>query len=191
MSGMKPFFLTGANAKIKVNGVTLAFVTSLSYSVSINHATPRILGMYEPTSVEPLSYMVTGAFSVIRYVADAKDKIGASPNSVSSKGNGIGYWSKNGEDIGKKILKSGSDGGAYENLNPSKLAAGTGFEIEVIQKTSGGQVTAAKIRNARITRADFSIAKNQAAIETFNFTALYLDEDSFIADFSGSGQQFS
>ena len=45
MSGMVPFFLTGANAKIRVNGRTMAFCTNVSYSTRVMHKNPKILGM--------------------------------------------------------------------------------------------------------------------------------------------------
>jgi hypothetical protein len=53
-----------------------------------------------------------------------------------------------------------------------------------------GDLGLAKIRNCRITQADFSISKKGLAIQRFNFVALYVDEDSFTADASGQGQQF-
>lgn len=184
---MKPFFITGATAKIKVNGLTLAYCSNISYSVTVNHATPRVLGMYEPTSIEPTGYLVTGAFTVIRYTADATSKVGGTnPNGADPKGNGIGGWS----DSKGKVF-SGSDGRTNENLNPKKLDRAAGFDIQLYQKTSGGQVSVAKIREARITKADFNLAKKSAATQTFQFTALYADEDSFLADFSGLGQQFN
>jgi hypothetical protein len=34
------------------------------------------------------------------------------------------------------------------------------------------------------------MTKKGAATQRFNFIALYVDEDSFVADFSGKGQQF-
>lgn len=186
---MKPFFLTGANAKIKVNNRTLAYCTNLSYSVTVNHATPRVLGMYEPTSVEPTSYLVTGTFSVVRYVADADDNIGGNvPNGVDGGGNGIGNWGEGG--LQNLVDLDGNEGRAHENLNPSKLHTATGFEIYVFQKTDSGQQSVARIREARITKADFNMSKKSPAMQTFQFTALYADEDSFIADFSGRGQQF-
>lgn len=193
MAGMRPFFLSGANAKIKINNVTLAYCTNLSYSVQVNHATPRVLGMYEPTSVEPLSYIVTGSFSIVRYVADVKDNVGGvSPNGADPAGNGVGNWGPDG--LGKRLAQgfnfSAPDGRAYDALNPSKLDKATGFEINVYQKIAGGggQQSVAKIRDARITRADFNLGVRSLATQTFNFTAVYLDEDSFIADFSGRGQ---
>ena len=190
---MRPFFLTGANAKIKVNNQTLAYCTNLSYSVQVNHATPRVLGMFEPTSVEPLSYLVTGTFSVVRYVADVKNNVGGTvPNGVNEGGNGIGNWGPDG--LGKRLAEgfdlSATDGRAYDNLNPKNLDKATGFEIYVYQKLDGENQSVARIREARITRADLNLTKNSPATQTFQFTALYADEDSFIADFSGLGQQF-
>lgn len=195
MAGKKPFFITGANAKIRVNKKTLAFCVDVSYSINVNHATPTILGMYEPTGVEPLGYVVTGQFSVIRYTANAKSAIGnnSAPNGVDETGNGLGYW---GEQSVADKLKQGikippKDRRADESLNPRKLDKATGFEIEIFQKVGGRQLGVAKIREARITRADFNLSTNAPALQTFAFTALYADEDSFLADFSGLGQHFT
>ena len=192
MAGMRPFFLTGSNAKIRVNGVTLAYCSNISYSVQVNHATPTVLGMYEPSSVEPLSYKVTGSFSVVRYIADIKSDVGGkAPHGATSKGNGIGGWGQNPGNLGASFdIKKGIDGRAYDNLDPSKLQKATMFNIEIYQKFDGGQRSVANIRNVRITKADFNLGNNKVASQTFNFTALYVDEDSFTADFSGAGQQF-
>lgn len=188
MSGVKPFFLTGANAKIRVNGKTLAYCTNVSYSVVVAHATPQVLGMYEASSVEPLSYMVTGQFSVIRYIADAVKEINKPhPSGVNETGNGIGNWGT--DDL--RSSKSLVDGRAFENLNPRKLKFATTFVMEIYQKTGGKNISVARIRDIRITKADFSLAKRSPATQTFAFSAIYVDEDSFLADFSGSGQQFA
>lgn len=195
MAGMKPFFLTGANAKIKVNLKTLAYCSNLSYSISIAHATPTVLGMYEPSSVEPLSYKVTGSFSVVRYVADIVSDVGGTrPDGVSDKGNGIGGWGPDG--LLDKVTQgfnvgNGIDGRAYDNMDPSKLEKATTFNIEVYQKFPGGQRSVANIRDVRITQSDFMIGTSTAATQNFQFTALYVDEDSFKADFSGVGQQWT
>ena len=194
MAGLKPFFLTGANAKIMVNNKTLAYVNNLTYSINVNHATPTVLGMYEPSSVEPLSYVVTGSFSVVRYIADITSDTGSSPVGVQERGNGVGSWGA--ESASQKFgagldFGSSADGRVYDNLNPKELHKATGFQIEIYQKFNGGQRAVAKIRGARITKADFSLSKKSVATQTFNFTATYADEDSFIADFSGLGQQFS
>ena len=191
MAGKRPFFLTGANAKIKVNGVTLAFATNLSYSVRVEHATPTVLGMYEASSIEPLSYMVTGQFTVIRYVADVANKV-KGISGTSELGNGIGTWGNKGnlKNPLRRIFDA-TDGRAYESFNPSKLEVASRFSIEVFQKIDGGTQSVSRIRDVRITQSDFNIGQKAAATQTCNFTALYVDEDSFLSDFSGTGQQFS
>ena len=235
MAGMRPFFVTGANAKIKLNGKTLAFCTDLSYSVQIATQTPKVLGMYEGSSVEPLEYTVSGTFTVIRYVKDIGGAVGGKrPHGIAENdaGNGVGNWgSVWGGKFGDFLNRNGigNDGRANEALDPSKFANGTTFDIQVFQKVdtrsgsvagpggfqgavqgiasilqggtnSGGGggsgpnidfVGVANIRNCRITQADFSLTKKGAAVQRFSFVALYADEDSFVADFSGSGQQFT
>ena len=189
-----PFFLTGANAKIKVNHKTLAFVTDLAYGVKIDHATPMVLGMYEPSSIEPLSYRVSGSFTIIRYVAEANKNTTGKPNGIADEdqGNGLGYWGETSffkNALNQFNFKS-PDGRVYENLDPSKLQTATSFEIELRQKTKDGEIGVAKIRGCRITDMNFAINKKTPAHQTFKFEALYLDEDSFTADFSGIGQHF-
>jgi hypothetical protein len=196
MSGVKPFFLTGAVAKIKLNGVTLAYCTNITYSVMVKHAESKVLGMYESTSIEPLSYSVGGGFSVIRYIADVKTNNGGKAvQGTSDKGNGLGYWgeeSNAGSRFFAGLNPSGADGRAYDNLNPAKLDKATGFDIEIFQKLENGKTqSVAKIRGARITKADFSLQKKSAAMQNFTFSAIYVDEDSFIADTSGLGQNLA
>lgn len=235
MSGIRPFFITGANAKIKLNGKTLAFCTDLSYSIQAPHQTPKVLGMYEGSSVEPLGYTVSGSFTVIRYAKDVSSAVGGTrPHGVAENdaGNGVGNWGTVwGGKLGDFLARNGvgNDGRAHEALDPSKYQNGTTFDIQVYQKVdkragttqgpgaiqnaigglasilqggtnsdgNGGSgpdidfLGVANIRNCRITQADFSLSKKGAAIQRFNFVALYVDEDSFVADFSGQGQQFS
>jgi hypothetical protein len=123
MSGIRPFFITGANAKVKVNDKTLAFCTDLSYSVQVITQTPKILGMYEGSSVEPLGYSVSGSFSVIRYAKDVKSNVGGkSPNGTAGNdaGNGVGNWgSAWGSGLGSFLARNGvgNDGRANEALD--------------------------------------------------------------------------
>jgi hypothetical protein len=183
MGGLAPFFLTGANAKVVLNGKTMAFCSDLSYSVQIMTQTPKVLGMYEGSSVEPLGYQVSGSFTVIRYIKGAEGATGSIPNSVTPNdaGNGVGNWgSAWGSGLGSFLASNGvgNDGRANEALDPSTYANGVSFDIQVYQKTNGGSSGVANI-------------KKGAAIQSFNFVALYADEDSFVANFSGQGQQFT
>jgi len=194
MAGRQPFYLTGANAKIRINNRTIAFCTDISYSIIVNHEVPIVLGMYEGSSVEPLSYEVTGAFSIIKYTAGFKTDIDGPPPIVSESGNGIGAWGP--DTLFKRLAKgldiTGPDGRAYDSLNPRKLETAAGFEIEIAQKINDtDNRSVARIRNCRITKADFRLSKGDAARQAFQFRALYVDEDTFLADFSGFGQQFA
>lgn len=197
MAGIRPTFITGANAKVRVNDKTLAYCTDLSYSVQIITQTPKVLGMYEGSSVEPLGYSVSGSFSIIRYAKDVKSNTGGkSPDGLASNdaGNGIGNWGGVwGGTAGDFLSRNGigNDGRANEALDPSRFQNGVTFDIQVYQKTPSGDIGVANIRNVRITQADFNLTKRGAAIQRFNFVALYVDEDSFVADFSGVGQQFN
>lgn len=197
MAGIRPTFITGANAKVRVNDKTLAYCTDLSYSVQIITQTPKVLGMYEGSSVEPLGYSVSGSFSIIRYAKDIKSNVGGkSPDGLTSNdaGNGVGNWGGVwGGTVGDFLARNGvgNDGRANEALDPSKFQNGVTFDIQVYQKTPSGDIGVANIRNVRITQADFNLTKRGAAIQRFNFVALYVDEDSFVADFSGVGQQFN
>jgi len=254
---VRPFFISGGNAKIKINGKVFAFCTDIAYSIDIQHQTPKILGMYEGSSVEPLGYTVSGSFTVIRYAKDVNTALGGGkPPGIAGNdaGNGVGNWGStwgNGIAGGLKgaigNLGLGNDGRSQEALDPSRFANGTTFDIEIYQKvptrktghsppvkgsrldTTGpfsslpgikdaingvndarqavdnvnnkiaaitnpttvtDSVGVAKIRNARITKADFSLSKKGVATQRFSFVALYVDEDSFVADFSGQGQHF-
>ena len=198
MANTAPFFLTGANAKIRLNNKTLAFCTDLAYSVQVLTKTPKVLGVYEGTSVEPLGYSVSGSFTVVRYVKNIEGHLPANSRgpqdaAKNDAGNGVGNWANAWGDNTNIFAQAGlgTDGRANEALNPGTFANGTTFDIQVFQKTSDKKTLGvANIRNCRINQADFQISKKNVAIQRFSFVALYVDEDSFTADFSGVGQTF-
>jgi len=147
MSGTKPTFLTGANAKIRLNGKTLAFCQDFSCSIQILTRVPKVLGKYEGDSVEPLGYVVSGGFTVIRYAKDIKRLLGpgAYPHGLAENdaGNGVGNWGTQwgGSNTAGGLLSEfasrngiGNDGRAHEALDPSKFGTGTTFDIQVYQK---------------------------------------------------------
>jgi len=198
MANVRPFFITGAAAKVILNGKTMAFCSDLSYSVQIITQTPKVLGMYEGTSVEPLGYSVSGSFTVIRYAKGAVANNGFSvPGGVAinDAGNGVGNWGSTWDGTNASINSivgapfSGTDGRANEALDPSTYKNGAAFDIQVYSKTATGIIGVANIRSVRITQADFNITKKGVAQDRFNFTALYVDGDGYVANASGSGQQ--
>jgi hypothetical protein len=228
MASIQPTFITGATAKIKLNGKTLAFCADFQCSVQVITKTPKVLGKYEGDSVEPLGYMVSGSFTVVRYAKGIRAALGPGnfPNGLAENdaGNGVGNWGTAwGGKLGDLLSRNGvgNDGRAHEALDPSKYSTGTTFDIQIYQKAataagtargntlqsvtdvlSGGPIPnlnptgpgesptsqsflgILNIRNARITQADFAINKKNVAIERFNFVALYVDGDGFVANAS-------
>lgn len=229
MAATKPTFITGATAKVRLNGKTLAFCQDFSCSVQVITKTPKVLGKYEGDSVEPLGYMVSGSFTVIRYAKGIRKALGDGrfPNGLAENdaGNGVGNWGTAwGEKPGDIFARNGigNDGRAHEALDPSKFNTGTTFDIQIYQKVAVGAGTSSgnflrnatdvlsggsidergiagpgndrtvdylgvmNIRKARITQADFNISKKAPAVERFNFVALYVDGDGFVANASDS-----
>lgn len=219
MAKKKPFFLTGANAKIKLNGRILAFATDISYSVTVRHASPRVLGRFEVETHQPLTYDVEGTFTIIRYAKDLKSALGSNaPGQVSDRGDGVGSWGLHtgvggaiGGALGLPTFSGQFDGKADEALIPSRMFQSSLFDIEIIQKTSNesgsgpsflenilgigggveGECVVAKLQGCRIEQADFSLSKRSPALQTFRFKAQYAHEDTFIARKSGVGQELS
>ena len=202
--GMVPFFVTGANAKIKVNGKTLAFCTDVQYSVRIRHAAPHVLGVYEAFTQEPLAYDVSGSFTVVRYIRGLVEYFdGANvPNGPSNIGNGVGSWGpdagNNGLSVSKAVSSTiGTFRGttrADQSMDPSKFHIPQAFNIEVMQKAGSSSQTGfdegvlARLRDCRLTGSDFRLARRGLASQVYTFQACYADEDSFSAHNSGVGQ---
>ena len=222
MASVKPTFITGANAKIRLNGKTIAFCQDFSCSIQIITKVPKVLGKYEGDSVEPLGYMVSGTFTVIRYAKGVRKALGdmrfPAGLAENDAGNGVGNWGTAwGGKAGDLLSRNGvgNDGRAHEALDPSKFGTGTTFDIQIYQKvavsvgtTTGNLLQAGtdilnggtgagpgndptvdylgvmNIKKARITQADFSISKKNPAVERFNFVALYVDGDGYVANAS-------
>ena len=81
------------------------------------------------------------------------------------------------------------DGQAQQALNPDRLNNSVMFDIEVHQKGPHGDMNpVARLKNCRIIQADFKLNKLGLAMQTFQFMAVYADEDTFVTSASGIGQ---
>lgn len=135
MAATIPSFLTGANAKIKINDVVMAFATDIQYSIAVAHASPRVLGRYEVEEHQPLKYDVRGSFTIIRYT-DAPGINAFQPTKTTEElvlptGNGIA-----GQVLAPHVVKTttavGGPVGGISDANPS------GNGIGKWQKEAGG-----------------------------------------------------
>jgi hypothetical protein len=141
MSGSLPSIITGATAKIRLNGKTLAFCQDFTCSIQVLTKVPKVLGKYEGDSVEPLGYSVSGSFTIIRYAKGIRklNGPGGSPIGLAENdaGNGVGNWGGQwGGSVSDHLSRYGigNDGRANEALDPSKFGGGTTFDIQIYQK---------------------------------------------------------
>jgi len=148
MANMKPFFLTGANARILLNNKTVAFATDVNYRVTVKHAAPRVLGRAEVETLQPLAYDVSGSLTIIRYGRGLQGHFGSSaPMSVNNKGDGIGSFGPSSPvdtaaaALGLPSTTGNFDGAANENFDPSRFFQSKMFNIEIRQVGLSGAGT--------------------------------------------------
>lgn len=165
MAGIKQGMVTGANAKIKAFGKTLAFCSDVSYNVTVQTIPVEAIGRYEVITNEPVAYMVDGSFSVIRYTKLASD---ANIPTVSATGSAIGDMLD---------ADSNEGGNAEAHMNPKELMNSYTFDMDVFQKTDSDQEDVFKVKDCRITRRSMSLNKR----------GIYVDNYAFVGIFAGDG----
>lgn len=181
MAGQKTTLITGSNAKIVINGITLAYATDFQYGVAVDTVPVEVMGRYEVLSNEPISYTVAGSFSVVRYTKAAQ---AANLQGAAANGNGVGEWAASG---GQPVS---------QQLNPSQILTSQTVDLQLYRKTqnavtagSAGSGTGAEIiktiTDARVTRMGGSINKRGVLVEQFHFVAILSGDDSFVAGNSG------
>lgn len=204
MAGMMPSFITGANAKIVIDDITMAFAQDVSYQISVNTIPIRAMGKLEASSNEPISYAVNGTLTVVRYTKDAgsssysmyktvmvKNTDTTKPdvetqvavegypkkliNGASEKGNSIDRWNTKTGNIGS-------------HLNPGNMLSSLTFDLQIISKinSTGTEDTESviKVRDCRITGKMGSLNRRGLMMDQFSFNAILVDNDE---DFSASG----
>lgn len=179
MSGKKPSFITGANAKIKVGGKTFAYAADVSYQVSVDTIPIETMGRYEAVSNEPVNYSVAGELSVVRYTAIAKDNLMPGTNSG---GNGLGK------------VEYTTGGKASDEINPGNLLFSSTWDLSVYQKVQASADTSATervdaefitIKDCRFIRKSGSLNKRGMLVDRLSFVGILADDESF--DSSNSG----
>lgn len=175
MAGIKPSFITGANAKIKAGDITIAYAQDVSYNTTVTTVPIETMGRYEVVTNEPVAYFIDGTLSVIRYTDVAAGLAGA-----AATGNGVGNWNFQNP--------SGRDAG--EHFNPAAMLASETWDLEIFQKSDDGSGSVAttsviKVKDCRFTRKGGGINKRGVLVEQFAFNAILADDDSLTAERSG------
>lgn len=177
MSGKKPSFVTGANAKIKVGGKTFAYAADVSYQVAVDTVPIETMGRYEAVTNEPVNYSVAGELSVVRYtkVANANGM-----PSTNAAGNGLGAVNFN------------TGGNGADHINPGNILFSTTWDLSVYQKqqaAEGGPTSESSefitITDCRFTRKSAGINKRGILVDRLGFVGILADDDSFDASHSG------
>lgn len=170
MAGKKPSFITGATAKIKAYGKTIAYAQDVSYNTSVTTIPIETMGRYEVVSNEPVAYFVDGSLSIVRYTKQANTN---NMSGTAVTGNQINNW---------------EDGKSDAAFDPSKLIVSESFDLEIFQKTSAGeeQILVAKLRDCRMTRKGGGINKRGILVESMSFNAILLDHGSEGTDVVGN-----
>jgi hypothetical protein len=177
MAGKTTSLITGSNAKIKINGVTLAYAVDVQYDISVATIPVEVMGKYEVLANEPIATSVAGSFTVVRYTKAAFD---GQISGAAKDGNGVGNWKGTDEPNGIKT-----------HFNPGDILTSKTVDIELFRKSQNDPTSAVgaelfkKIRDARITRMGGSVNKRGILMETFQFVAELLEDDSFAATPSG------
>ena len=174
MAGIKPGFITGANCKIRLANMTVAYATDVSYNVDTLTVPVECMGRYEVLSNEPVSYGCNGTLSIIRYTKAAKT---AGITSAATNG-----------DAPARI---GADSTMGKHINPAQMLQSTTFDLEVFQKLTNAGGTADvdtfyKIIDVRLTRRGATLNKRGVLVDTYTFVGVIAtDTDVDTADVVG------
>ena len=165
----KPIFITGANAKLKVDGKTMAYAQDVSYSVSVDTIPIETMGRYEAVTNEPVNYSVAGEFAIVRYTSAAVSAA-AGIDQAATGGNGLGNIK------GKANLTNALS----SHVNPGKLLESITWDLEVYQKGAGAGTDAPviKVLDCRITRKSGGLNKRGILVERISFVGLLHSDES-------------
>jgi len=165
MANIKPGFITGANARVKLGGKLLAYCTDLNYTVDVATIPIEVIGTYEVKSYEPIAYSVNGSFSVVRYTS--RDNINGIRNAAAGGNPAV--------DVGGAAA-SGTSVGTH--LDPGKILTSSTFDIEVHQVASNDAATSSaatgvfKITDCRIVRRTSSLSKRGVVTDGYSFVGV-------------------
>lgn len=186
MAGKQTSLITGSNAKVVFDGVTLAYATDVQYDVSVQTIPVEVMGKYEVLANEPVAYLVAGSFSVVRYTAAAKT---GNISGAAAGGNGIGNWKGTANSNAPSANASG--GGNSVQLDPGQLLLSKTIDLALFRKkvndptAPGEQEMFMTIKDCRLTRMGGSVNKRGVLMESYQFVAEMAYNDSFVASASG------
>lgn len=188
MAGKQSAFVTGANARLKLGDITLAYATDVSYSVTVQTIPIETLGTYEVRDNTPVAYNIDGSFSIIRYTkaAAAIDASGGNERAISGA-------AISGNQPNRIPIAEGSLG---DHLNPNRILQSGTFDLIITEQVpnddGSGSVNSSvyKIENCRLTRRGMSLNKRGVYVDQYAFVAILggdFEDSDFGAALTGIG----
>ena len=176
MAGKKAGFITGANAKIKMFGETIAFATDVSYDVTVDNVPVEAMGRYEVFSYEPVGYRIAGSLSIIRYTGRAAT---SNIDDADATGNN------------PAVIGSASVGNAKEHLNPQELLVSQTFDLDIFEQTNSttpADTAVFRIKDCRLSRRGMTLNKRGVMTDRYSFVGILGgDYDGTSIDVTPSG----
>jgi len=159
MSKVRAGFVTGANAKIMIDNVTVAYATNVGYDINVQTIPIEGIGRYEVWSNEPVSYSCSGSLSIIRYTKRASE---SGISKVDADGNTVDQ------------VPTGASGNLAQHLDPSKLLVSETFDIKIFEKTkdAANEYRVIEIRDCRLTRRSGNLDKRGILMDQFTFVGV-------------------
>jgi len=159
MAERRAGFVTGANAKIQIDGKTFAFAQDVGYDINVVTVPVEGIGRYEAFSNEPVSYSCSGNLTVTRYTARAAV---SGITKVDADGNTI-------EQITQKL-----GGNLAQHLSPAALLASETFDLVIYEKTcdTTADYTVMGITDCRLTRRTGTLNKRGVLMDQYTFVGI-------------------
>ena len=161
--GIRPAFLTGANAKLKMGKSTVAYAQDVSYNIVVATVPIETMGRYEVVSNEPVAYFVDGTLSIVRYSKQASSLLA-------------------GAQAGSGTLAEGNSSETYgfgQHFRPNNLLVSTTFNLEIFAKLASSMTAdtvsdylVLKVFDCRLTRRGGGLNKRGIWVEQFEYKGI-------------------
>jgi hypothetical protein len=168
MAGKQSAFITGANARVKVGGKTLAYCTDVSYNIAVQTIPIETMGTYEVRDNTPVAYTVDGAFSIIRYTKEAANLDNTNPAIPNPNTDG-----------NRPAAVNTEEGTMNHHLNPALILSSGTFDVEIQEALpdAGGTSAAStknvfKISDCRLTRRGMTLNKRGVYVDQYAFVGI-------------------
>lgn len=179
MAKMKPGFITGANAKIKMFNKTIAYCADVAYNVTVQTIPIESMGKYEVHSNEPVAYTVDGSFSIIRYTK----------NATKASAGGIIKDAADGKNNAPESIEDGANGNAGQHLDPAQLLNSQTFDLEIHEKRADSDTAVYRVMDCRIVRRGMSLNKRGAVVDNYAFVGILATDEDIGTKAGNSGKE--